>query len=112
MSPRSPSTRFTRPPTSFCEGDVPDVCRVVRAYAEVLRQEPSAYEAIYNWEIYFFTEAGDVWLPTGFVNEQTLDLAEFLAANPWSLPDEGLRAREPDSSDTDSRETDSSDAGD
>ena len=66
----------------------------VQAYAEVLRQDPLAYEAIYNWEIYFFTEAGDVWLPTGFVNEETIDLRDFLAANPWSLPDEGLRARE------------------
>ncbi len=64
----------------------------VQAYAEVLRQDPAAYEAIYNWEIYFFTEAGDVWLPTGFVNEETLDLVDFLAANPWSFPDEGLRA--------------------
>ncbi len=73
----------------------------VQAYAEVLRQDPAAYEAIYNWEIYFFTEAGDVWLPTGFVNEATLDLADFLVANPWSAPDEGLRQAQAPTSETD-----------
>ena len=68
----------------------------VQAYAEVLRQDPAAYDAIYHWEIYFFTEAGDVWLPTGFTNAETIDLVDFLAANPWSAPDAGLRARAAD----------------
>lgn len=68
-----------------------DYVTAVQAYAELLRQDPAAYEAIYNWEIYFYTEAGDVWLPTGFRTDERLDLDDFLAANPWSEPDPGLR---------------------
>jgi hypothetical protein len=62
----------------------------VTAYAEALRQDPAAYDAIYNWEIYFHTKAGDVWLPVGFVAPESIDLDDFLAANPWSAPDPGL----------------------
>ena len=68
-----------------------DYVTAVRAYAELLRQDPSAYAAIYNWEIYFFTEAGDVWLPTGFRTDEVIDLDDYLASNPWSTPDPGLR---------------------
>jgi len=63
----------------------------VQAYAELLRQDPNAYDAIYNWEIYFYTEAGDVWLPAGFRTEEVIDLSDYLADNPWSDPDPGLR---------------------
>jgi len=63
----------------------------VRAYAEIIRQDPTAYEAIYNWEIYFFTEQGDVWLPSGFRTDASIDLDDYLAANPWSTPDDELR---------------------
>ena len=68
-----------------------DYVSAVRAYAELLRQDPAAYAAIYNWEIYFFTEAGDVWLPAGFRTDEVIDLSDFLADNPWSAPDPGLR---------------------
>jgi len=68
-----------------------DYVTAVMAYAELLRQDPDAYQAIYNWEIYFFTEEGDVWLPSGFRTDETLDLADYLRDNPWSIPDPGLR---------------------
>ena len=68
-----------------------DYVTAVRAYAELLRQDPGAYSAIYNWEIYFYTQDGDVWLPTGFRTDQVIDLSDFLADNPWSIPDPGLR---------------------
>jgi len=68
-----------------------DYVTAVLAYAELLRQDPAAYQAIYNWEIYFYTEAGDVWLPTGLRNDERTDLVDYLAANPWSAPDPGLR---------------------
>ena len=68
-----------------------DYVTAISAYAELIRQDPTAYEAIYNWEIYFFTEAGDVWLPSGYRSTEVVDLADYLAANPWSEPDPGLR---------------------
>jgi len=63
----------------------------VQAYAELLRNDPAGLAAIYNWEIYFFTELGDIWLPTGFSTPESIDLDDYLAANPWSAPDPGLR---------------------
>ena len=68
-----------------------DYVTAVQAYAELLRQDPAAYAGIYNWEIYFFTEAGDIWLPTGFRTEEVIDLYDYLDANPWSAPDPGIR---------------------
>ncbi len=68
-----------------------DYVTAVLAYAELLRQDPGAYAGIYNWEIYFYTEAGDVWLPVGFRTDERIDLVDFLAANPWTAPDPGLR---------------------
>jgi len=68
-----------------------DYVTAVRAYAELIRQDPQAYEGIYNWEIYFFTEAGDIWLPTGFRSDESINLYEYLEANPWSAPDRGIR---------------------
>ena len=68
-----------------------DYVSAVQAYAALLRQDPAAYAAIYNWEIYFYTQAGDVWLPAGFRTDEVIDLTDFLAANPWSAPDPGLR---------------------
>lgn len=68
-----------------------DYVTAVQSYAELLRQDPAAYAAIYNWQIYFHTEAGDIWLPSGFRTTERMDLVEFLAENPWSAPDPGLR---------------------
>jgi len=68
-----------------------DYVFAVKTYAELLRVNPQAYADIYNWEIYFFTEAGDIWLPSGFRSEESMDLVAYLAANPWSAPDAGLR---------------------
>jgi len=62
----------------------------VQAYAEAIRQDPAAYAAIYNWEIYFHTEAGDIWLPPGFRTDESMDLYDYLDANPWSAPDPNL----------------------
>lgn len=63
----------------------------VQAYAEMLRRDPNGLVAIYNWEIYFHTDAGDVWLPTGFRTDESIDLDDFLTAHPWSQPDPELR---------------------
>lgn len=63
---------------------------VVSTYADLLRGDPSAFTGLYNWEIYFWTEQGDVWLPVGFRAEEQIDLDEYLTSAPWSLPDPNL----------------------
>lgn len=58
----------------------------VSAYAQLLKDDPAAFGAIYNWEIYFSTRLGDVWLPVGTFIGETTPLEEFLQNNPNSQP--------------------------
>ena len=59
----------------------------VSAYAELLRTDPTAFTGLYHWEIYFFTDAGDVWLPVGYRSDGPIDVDDYLADAPWSTPD-------------------------
>jgi len=62
----------------------------VSTYAQILREDPDAFLGLYHWQIYFWTDAGDVWLPSGYRSTSTIDVDEYLAAAPWSEPDPGL----------------------
>ncbi|MFV2040071.1 MAG: transglycosylase SLT domain-containing protein, partial [Acidimicrobiales bacterium] len=66
----------------------------VSAYAELLRVDPAAFTGLYNWEIYFFTDAGDVWLPVGYRSEVSIDVDTYLAEAPWSTPDLAMLSSE------------------
>lgn len=68
-----------------------DYVTAVQSYAAVLRADPVGLETIYNWEIYFATDVGDIWLPAGLRNEAVIDLSDYLAASPWSAPDPAIR---------------------
>ena len=59
---------------------------VVSTYAQLLREDPGAFTGIYNWEIWFWTAEGDVWLPVGIRNDEVVPLDEFLFAAPWAQP--------------------------
>ena len=61
----------------------------VAAYAGVLREDPAAFAGFYNWEIYFFTVQGDVWLPVGYRSTEPIALEDYLASSPWSVPADG-----------------------
>lgn len=67
----------------------------VSTYAQILRGDPQAFVGLYHWQIYFSTDAGDVWLPSGFASTETIDLLDYLASAPWSMPDPGLKASTP-----------------
>ncbi|HEV8535419.1 MAG TPA: transglycosylase SLT domain-containing protein [Candidatus Limnocylindria bacterium] len=40
--------------------------RAVTAYAEVMRAEPDAYRGYYQWQVYYLTTRGDIFLPVGY----------------------------------------------
>ena len=58
----------------------------VKGHAALLRAEPGALVGIYNWEIYFSTPDGLLWLPVGMLNAEASTVDEYLSANPWSAP--------------------------
>ena len=62
----------------------------VSLYAELMRRNSRNLIGLYNWEIYFRTDAGDVWLPVGFRTTESIDLDDYLADAPWSTPDPNL----------------------
>jgi len=62
----------------------------VSTYAQILRDDPDAFLGLYHWQIYFWTDAGDVWLPSGYRSATTIDVDDYLGAAPWSEPDPGL----------------------
>lgn len=62
----------------------------VSTYAELLRSDPTAFTGIYNWEIYFWSAAGDVWLPVGYRSEEPVPLDDYFTNAPWSVPDPNL----------------------
>lgn len=64
----------------------------VKAYADILRDDPAAFTGLWNWQIYFTTSEGEIWLPPGYLETEALDVADHIAQAPWSAPDPALLA--------------------
>jgi membrane-bound lytic murein transglycosylase B len=60
--------------------------RAVTAYAELFKADERSFRAVYQWEIYYFSSAGDLWLPVGYRQATALAVQQYLAAAPWSAP--------------------------
>ena len=60
--------------------------RAVLHYAALLKDDPRAYTGLYHWEIHFHAEAGDLWLPVGYSQNQPLAVATWLQRMPASAP--------------------------
>jgi membrane-bound lytic murein transglycosylase B len=60
--------------------------RAVMAYADLFRADERSFQAVYHWEIYYFSSAGDLWLPVGYRQAAPVPVADYLAAAPWSAP--------------------------
>lgn len=54
----------------------------VSDYAAILAADPGAFNGYYNWEVYYYTTAGDVLLPLGYAQSQRIPVAEYLATHP------------------------------
>ncbi len=63
--------------------------RGVLAYAALLRQDPTAFNGLYHWEIHFISNAGDLWLPVGYEQRQRLPVQAYLKQAPGSAPPQG-----------------------
>jgi hypothetical protein len=60
--------------------------QAVLHYAALLKDDPRAYTGLYHWEIHVASEAGDLWLPVGYRQEQPIAVADYLARVPASAP--------------------------
>ncbi len=63
----------------------------VLQYAALLKADPRAYKGLYHWEIHYHTEAGDLWLPIGYAQNQPIGVRDYLqnvpeSAQPSTLP--------------------------
>ena len=56
--------------------------QAVRAYADVMADDPEAYYGYHGWEVYFLSSAGLVLLPVGYEQAEPVDAAGWLASNP------------------------------
>jgi hypothetical protein len=57
----------------------------VQAYAAVLRGDRNAYLGYHSWRVFFRSSAGLAILPVGYYQAESIDAAEWLAANPANL---------------------------
>jgi soluble lytic murein transglycosylase-like protein len=54
----------------------------VKDYAAVLATDPSSFAGFYRWDVYYYSIAGDVLLPIGYVATSPIPVADYLAAHP------------------------------
>ena len=65
----------------------PHYGRAVLHYANLLREEPSSFAALYHWQIHLQTSVGDLWLPVGTQLSRPMAVGEYLRLKPWSRSD-------------------------
>ena len=58
--------------------------KAVMLYASLIKEDPSAYTGLYHWEIHFNADAGDLWLPVGYIQRTPISVQEYLRRNPSS----------------------------
>ena len=60
--------------------------RAVQAYANLMRTNPSQFQAFHSWQIHFASPVGDLWLPEGYERHQPVPFGQHLREAPWSAP--------------------------
>jgi hypothetical protein len=53
--------------------------RGVRHYADLMIEDPRAFDALYHWGILYRTVHGDVYLPVGYAEPERIPALEYLA---------------------------------
>jgi membrane-bound lytic murein transglycosylase B len=56
--------------------------QAVDDYAAVLAADPAAFAGYYRWDVYYYTTAGDVLLPIGYLAASPIPVGEYLATHP------------------------------
>lgn len=56
--------------------------QAVDDYAAVLAADPAAFAGYYQWDVYYYTTAGDVLLPVGYAATSPIPVADYVATHP------------------------------
>ena len=59
--------------------------RGVRAFADVIAQEPMTLRGFHAWEVVYLSVAGDILLEPGYSANERIPVADYLAAHPNAL---------------------------
>ena len=60
--------------------------RAVMLYASLMEEDPRAYTGLYHWEIHYNSAVGDLWLPLGYAQQQSIPVQDYLKRHPESRP--------------------------
>ena len=60
--------------------------KAVIEYANILKDDPRAFNGFYHWEIHFNSVVGDIWLPIGYKQKQSIPISTYLNQFPASAP--------------------------
>ncbi len=55
-------------------------------YANILKDDPRSFNGFYYWEIHFNSVVGDIWLPVGYKQKQSIPISAYLNQFPASAP--------------------------
>jgi hypothetical protein len=56
--------------------------RAVDQYAALIASDPAAFASYYRWDVYCYTNAGDVLLPIGYAAAAPIPAADYVASHP------------------------------
>jgi Transglycosylase SLT domain len=56
--------------------------RAVSRYAELIAQHAGAYAGVHAWGIWYWTTAGDIYLPIGWESAERVPVDQYVAAHP------------------------------
>ena len=60
--------------------------RAVLLYASLMEEDPLAYTGLYHWEIHYNSAVGDLWLPVGYAQQESIAVQDYLQRHPGSRP--------------------------
>ena len=66
----------------FRYNNAAEYVRAVEDYAALIAADPAAFAGYYRWDVYYYTTAGDVLLPIGYVSSSPIPVDDYLAAHP------------------------------
>ncbi|PVG81727.1 lytic transglycosylase [Nocardioides gansuensis] len=58
----------------------------VTLHAEIMRSRPRAFRGYHQWQVYYLTRRGSVWLPTGYASTRPMPVDRYLERHPERLP--------------------------
>ncbi|MDD9369983.1 MAG: lytic transglycosylase domain-containing protein [Acidimicrobiales bacterium] len=56
--------------------------RAVQAYADLIVEHPGAYGGFHGWGVWYWSTAGDIYLPVGWEALEQVPVEQYVAANP------------------------------